>query len=147
MDGSGYPQGLTGDRIHRISRIVAVADVYDALLADRPWRAALLPYKAMEVVLLLVNEGKLDGEVVRAFLETVSLFPLGSWVELTDDRLGRVVAANRGEHTRPVVAMLFGRDGKPLEAPERVDLALRRDIAVARPQDGDDLAVSTVEGW
>ncbi len=147
VDGSGYPQGLTAERIHRISRIVSIADVYDALLAERPWRAALLPYKAMEVVLLLVNEGRLDRDLARAFLETVSLFPLGSWVELSDGRTGRVVASNGAEHTRPVVAALFGRDGKPLAAPERVDLCARRDLSVARPVDGEDLAVSTVEGW
>ena len=147
VDGSGYPQGLTGERIHKLSRIVSIADVYDALLADRPWRPALLPYKAMEVILLLVDEGRLDREVTRQFQDTVSLFPLGSWVELSDGRLGRVVAANGSEHIRPIVAALYGRDAKPLAAPERVDLAARRDISVACPVDGEDLAVSTVEGW
>jgi len=147
VDGSGYPRALEAEGIHRISRIVAIADVYDALLAERPWRAALLPYRAMEALLQMVRERRLDGDLARVLLDAVSLFPLGSWVELSDGRVARVVAASGPLHTRPVVAALYGADGAPLGGGERIDLARRDDLSVVRPVDGDDLTVSTVEGW
>ena len=145
-DGSGYPQGLTRDRIHRQSGAIAVADVYDALLAARPHRPAMLPYRAMETVLRLVREGKLDGQAVRALLDTLSLFPVGSWVELSDRRVARVVAATRGQHTRPVVTAMFAEEGKAVE-PERIDLAAQTTLSVVRAAAREDFDAGTLAGW
>jgi len=67
LDGSGYPDGLEGTAIPLGARIVAVADVYDALTSDRPYRAALAPAAAAEH--LCAQAGRtLDGDVVMAFL-------------------------------------------------------------------------------
>lgn len=145
-DGSGYPQGLTAARIHRHATLVAVADVYDALLATRPYRAALLPYHAMESVLHMVRGGKLDSQAVRTLLDTVSLFPLGSWVQLSDGRIARVVAAERGQHTRPVVTAMYAQDRGSVP-PERVDLAVQTSLTVARAVARDDLDAGTLTGW
>jgi putative nucleotidyltransferase with HDIG domain len=69
-DGSGYPDGLAGPAIPLGARIVAVADVFDALTSDRPYRAALSPAAAAEV--LLAESGRtLDADVVRAFLRLI----------------------------------------------------------------------------
>ncbi len=145
-DGSGYPQGIARERIHRHASVVAVADVYDALLAARPYRPATLPYRAMETVLRLVREGKLDDRAVRALLDTLSLFPLGSWVEVSDRRIARVVAANRGEHTRPVVTALYAEDGSAT-GPERIDLSVQRDLTIVRAVARDDFDAGTLAGW
>jgi putative nucleotidyltransferase with HDIG domain len=67
FDGSGYPDGLVGHRIPRSARIVAVADVYDALTSDRPYRAALAPAHALAV--MRAEAGRtLDPEAVEALL-------------------------------------------------------------------------------
>ena len=64
LDGSGYPDGLRGDELNLITRILSVADIYDAMTSDRPYR------KAMDFNLVKKNfdsfvaEGKIDGEVV-----------------------------------------------------------------------------------
>ncbi len=145
-DGSGYPQGLTKERIHRHASLVAAADVYDALLAARPFRPAMLPYRAMETLLRLVREGKLDGQAVRALLDTLALFPLGSWVELSDRRVARVVAATRGQHTRPVVTAMYAADGSAT-GQERIDLSAQAAITVARAVGRDDLGGGTLSGW
>jgi putative nucleotidyltransferase with HDIG domain len=69
-DGSGYPDGLAGEAIPFAARIVAVADVYDALTSDRPYRAALTPEAALAH--LVAEAGRtLDGLVVEAFMELV----------------------------------------------------------------------------
>jgi putative two-component system response regulator len=64
LDGSGYPDGLRGNELNLITRILSIADIYDAMTTDRPYR------KAMDLVLVkknfdsLIAEGKIDGEVV-----------------------------------------------------------------------------------
>jgi HD-GYP domain-containing protein (c-di-GMP phosphodiesterase class II) len=66
LDGSGYPEGLRGEEIVLEARIVAVADVFDAMAADRPYRAALGPTEARAIV--VAGSGTLfDAEVVAAF--------------------------------------------------------------------------------
>lgn len=66
-DGSGYPQGLSGEAIPLLARIFAIADVYDAMTSDRPYRKALSHDEA--VVYIMSNSGKhFDPKVVRAFL-------------------------------------------------------------------------------
>jgi response regulator RpfG family c-di-GMP phosphodiesterase len=69
MDGSGYPHHLKGDQIPFLARIIAVADVYDAMISDRPYRKALSKDEAIEE--LMKDETKFDPEVVRLFCESL----------------------------------------------------------------------------
>ncbi len=72
MDGSGYPHGLAGDAIPIEARIVAVADTYDVLTTDRPYRKARTPAEAKSVV-ERESGGHLDRRLVEALLETRGL--------------------------------------------------------------------------
>ena len=65
LDGSGYPDGLRGDAIHMLARIVAVADVYDALTFDRPYRSAYAPEAAVSHI--LSHTDQFEPEVLAAF--------------------------------------------------------------------------------
>jgi putative two-component system response regulator len=71
LGGSGYPDGLQGDRISMPARIMAVVDIFDALTTDRPYRKALSVGDALEVLKKESGEGKLDETVVEALLELV----------------------------------------------------------------------------
>jgi HD-GYP domain-containing protein (c-di-GMP phosphodiesterase class II) len=65
MDGSGYPRGLKGSEIPFLTRVISVADVYEALIAARPWRPGLSPEAALEHI--VSRSGKLfDPSVVKA---------------------------------------------------------------------------------
>ena len=66
LDGSGYPGGLRGEELTPLVRIVAVADVYEALVAKRVYKDAMAPDKAFDLLWLEVAEGRLDGKVVVA---------------------------------------------------------------------------------
>lgn len=73
-DGSGYPDGLAGEAIPLGSRIVAVADVFDALTSDRPYRSALRPAEALEH--LRGQAGRtLDARIVTVFLDLAARRP------------------------------------------------------------------------
>jgi HD-GYP domain-containing protein (c-di-GMP phosphodiesterase class II) len=102
-DGSGYPRGRTAPQIHPLAKIAGVADTFTALVARRPYRPGLLPYHAMVKMLQDVGHGLYDAQIVRALLNTVTLFPIGSYVALSDGRLGKVIRSNGNVYDRPIL--------------------------------------------
>lgn len=103
MDGSGYPQGLRGDRIPLWSRIISVADVFDALTSTRPYRTPMEPAQALEYIMGGVGSS-FDFEVVSAFVRKIDLYPIGTSVVLSDNTMAVVVDNTRP--LRPVVEIL-----------------------------------------
>ena len=113
IDGKGYPRSRSGRQLQEYAKIVSIADVYAAMTHERPYRPPMSPYVAAATIL---NEGaadKFDRVLVRAFLDTLSLFPIGSRVGLSDGSMARVLRANPDLHTRPVVEELTV-DGCPI---------------------------------
>ncbi|MFH1023125.1 MAG: HD-GYP domain-containing protein [Planctomycetota bacterium] len=147
MDGSGYNRQRVGPLIHRFARIVAVADVYEALISPRAYREARLPYHAMEEIIKMGHKRKLDPEVIRAFLCYISLYPIGSWVELSDGRIGRVVAANEEIYDRPVVNVIYDTREKRLIPPREVNLLEDRTLRVVGALDGKALQKELMDGF
>lgn len=104
-DGSGYPYGLKGNKIPLFSRIIAVADVYDALTSPRAYRTAESPGEAVEYV--MGNAGvAFDYDIIRAMLKKVELYPVGS-VVLLSNGLKAVVTDNKNT-LRPMLKVLKG---------------------------------------
>lgn len=136
-DGSGYPQGRKAEDIIVPARIVAAADVYAALTEERPHRPALLPYRAMEMLLRMGSINWLDPAAIRGILRYLSLFPLGSWAELSTGEKVRVVSSNVEDYTRPVVSVVYNRKGAPVE-PFRINLIKHPQIRIrtALPSQG-----------
>lgn len=132
-DGSGYPCGRVGRYIHPLARVAAVADSYAAGCGWRPYRAPLRPYDSMvEIILKDTRSGRFDADVVRGFLDCLSLFPVGSEVNLSDARTARVLRSNAGQHTRPVV-LPVGADDSAAE----LDLAVDETIQIVEALGGD----------
>jgi putative two-component system response regulator len=73
LDGSGYPDGIRGEEIPTVARIMGVADIFDALITDRPYRKAMPRAQALEVLRKEAKEGKLDKEVVKNLEMLVTL--------------------------------------------------------------------------
>jgi HD-GYP domain-containing protein (c-di-GMP phosphodiesterase class II) len=127
IDGTGYPTGAQGLEIPPLARLIAVADTYTALLCPRPHRNAFSPRSALTETLLEAEKGRLD--MARAeLLLSVSFYPVGTLVELSDGQLG-VVAATHPMHgdlstpSRPVIQLLANGDGETLPWTEHLDLA------------------------
>ena len=102
-NGNGYPRRRDKTQIHFLSKVAAVADHYVGLVSPRPYREALMPYHAIERVLHAARQGLFDSSAVRALLKTVSLFPIGSYVQLSDGCLGRVIRSNGDAYDSPIV--------------------------------------------
>ncbi|MCL2121895.1 MAG: HD-GYP domain-containing protein [Clostridiales bacterium] len=103
MDGSGYPDGLTSADIPIMSRIIAVADVYDALTSVRPYRKPTQPMEALELIMGGASD-VFDFDVVRAFLDIMEPYPVGCLIELSNGKICTVV--NSDFPIRPVVQAL-----------------------------------------
>lgn len=135
VDGRGYPRSKSGNQMHPLSRIAAVADCFAAMVSPRPYRDSIPHYQAMQYLLYRTRTGRFDSAVVRALLETVSLFPIGSYVCLNDQRIGRVIRANGSEFTRPVVAILDfegNASGEPVDLKRSFQLEIT-DVLPNRP--------------
>ena len=94
-DGSGYPQGLAGDRINELARIAAVADVYDAVTSERPYKRAAAPYVGVGVIVDGAGT-QFDPDLVDVFERVVPPFPVGSEMTLPDGDGFREVALDDG---------------------------------------------------
>ncbi len=104
-DGGGYPRLSRPPAL--FSRIVSIADAYDAMTTDRPWRRAYLPDEALG--LMLAESGKqFDSSLLKVFVNTLGFYPIGTLVRLSSRELGLVVyGSGVGERaTRPIVAPL-----------------------------------------
>ena len=101
-DGTGYPLGLRGEQIDRFARIVAIADVYDAMTATRVYREALCPFRVIE---MFEEEGfqKYEVEYLLVFLENVVNTYIQNQCLLSDGTIATIVFVNRSKLSRPVV--------------------------------------------
>jgi len=127
-DGSGYPLGLKGEDVHELAYVCGVADVFDALTADRVYRRAYPVHEAYELVAGAGNQ-LFAFRVVRAFLENVAAYPVGTWVRLSTGETGLVVENKRGFSLRPRVRVFFDGSGGPVK-PYELPLWECRDVVV-----------------
>jgi len=129
-NGQGYPDCLSGEAIYPGAQIVAVADVFDALTADRPYRAGLPPYHALEMILSSVNKN-FSSDVLKAFQSSLILYPEHSQVTLNTGETGTVIAIPLGLPTRPVVRISSDWKGHPVKKEKIVDLLQDLSLSVS----------------
>lgn len=122
IDGSGYPEKCLGDAITPPARILAVADIYSAMVRDRPYRKAMVSKEAMRQ--LLIDQGKTtDARVTQIMIKEVGVFPPGTIVKLANGEVA--VVKERGENaTMPVVYSFMRPDDMPRLSPARRETAL-----------------------
>lgn len=104
MNGKGYPVGATSATISPFARILAVADIYDALVTERPYKKAFSQRDATEMIMAMSHE--LDVRAIQSFLGSVLLYPLGTVVSLSNGERAKVVKNNEGYPLRPIVVAL-----------------------------------------
>jgi putative nucleotidyltransferase with HDIG domain len=101
INGKGYPVGFTSDKITPYARLLSVADIYDALVTERPYKKAFSQRDAVEMIMSMTEE--LDIDAMHTFLESMILYPVDSVVELSNGELAKVVKNNPHYILRPTV--------------------------------------------
>lgn len=105
IDGLGYPKGLKSSNVSYLARIVSIADVYDALTSDRPYKRAMCPSDALEY--LMCNAGTLfDYDMINVFCKIVIPFPQGTIVSLSNGDIGVVEQTLTNFPLRPIVKIV-----------------------------------------
>lgn len=104
MNGKGYPLGCTADKITPYAKILSVADVYDALVTERPYKKSFSQRTAVEMIMSMTDE--LDITAMRGFLGSVILYPVDSTVQLSNGEQARVVENKTQSVLRPTVVGL-----------------------------------------
>ena len=118
-DGTGYPSGLQRDEIDTFGKMVAIADVYDAMTSARIYRGPLCPFKA---IALFESEGlqRYDTRFIMTFLENVVNTYLLNKVRLNNGVVGKIIFINRDRYSAPTVQTDHGF----------LDLSLHPDISI-----------------
>ncbi|MBN2659104.1 MAG: HD-GYP domain-containing protein [Spirochaetales bacterium] len=109
-NGTGYPQGLKENQISLEARIVSVADAFEAMVSERPYRNSMTGYFAMKNI-LSDNSRRFDPSVVKAFISSMGIYPIGSIVLLSDSSIGRVISIHGNTPLRPELMLLIDADG------------------------------------
>lgn len=116
LDGSGYPRGLKGKEICEESQITAMADIFDALISNRQYRAGFPPHEAYEFLAATGNV-HFDIALVRTFLSNVAAYPTGAMVELSDGRIALALETPHGQPLLPRVRCLFDQELRYIASP------------------------------
>lgn len=102
MDGTGYPLGLKGDKINLFSRIIAIADTFDAITADKKYSQKKTPLKAVEEI-QANSFNQLDPYICQIFVNNIIDYYSGRAIRLSNEQVGNIVYINPIEITKPLV--------------------------------------------
>lgn len=119
MDGSGYPLGLKGDKIHLFAKIIAVADEFDAMTSNKVYSKKKSPFLCLEE-LQSVAWNKLDGDVCAAFLKHLASIYTGEFVRLNNGKVGKIIKIEAHNISRPLLSV----------DEEFIDLKMRNDLYI-----------------
>ncbi len=128
-DGKGYISGLKKNEIHIYSRIVAAADIFDALTSDRIYRKKISIIQAIDY-LTVIAAPTLDAEVLRCFIKIIPPFPVGTGIILNTGEKGIVISLNKYLPTRPVVRIVFNSDGSKKSDFTETDLSKEKECFI-----------------
>jgi putative nucleotidyltransferase with HDIG domain len=138
FDGTGYPHNLKGDAIGLMARMGAVCDVYDAITSNRPYKKAWGPAESLQR--MVSWKGHFDELVLKAFVRSVGIYPVGALVRLESDRLGVVLEQGESSLLSPKVRVFFNaRKREPV---------FIKDIDLGAPDCGDRIVgLESADKW
>ncbi len=129
-DGKGYPLGKKGKEIHEFARIVAICDVYDALTSDRAYKNKIPIHQAIEYLISMGNH-QFDYALVKLFINQLAIYPEGTFVKLETGEIAEVIKENRQWPTRPLIAIIYDKQGQQLQQSVSMDLSKQLNIGIS----------------
>ena len=120
-NGGGYPRGLHANKIPLFGKIAGIIDCYDALISNRSFVSAISPHDAVRK---LYDWSNIDFqlELVEQFIQVVGIYPVGTMIELSDGRVGVIVAHHKIWRLRPKIMVLLDKNKEPCPAFEVIDM-------------------------
>ena len=118
-NGQGYPEGIKGDMISEYAKIIGICDSYEAMTHSRPHRKAIMQFVSVRE---LVETKNFSNKILKAFLDELSLYPIGSYVKLNNKSIGRVIATNPDQPLKPIINLLFDGNGNRITEERIINL-------------------------
>ena len=140
-DGEGYPRRIAGQAIDLGARIVSVADAFEAMVSQKPYRNSMMGYQAMKN-LLSDNLRRFDPDVIKAFIQTMGIYPIGSIILLNNGAMARVEEVVSTAPLRPRIRILIDEFGKVYKQDDGdlIDLLVEKSLFIARAVDPKEIA-------
>jgi HD-GYP domain-containing protein (c-di-GMP phosphodiesterase class II) len=131
-DGNGYPKKLAGTNIDLRARIVAVADAFEAMVSEKPYHTPMEGSQAVKA-LYADNGRRFDPEVLKAFIRTMGIYPIGSFVKLNNNAICRVLSVEANAPLRPKVEVLIDENDRTFRPGEGkvYDLLQEKDVFIS----------------
>jgi HD-GYP domain-containing protein (c-di-GMP phosphodiesterase class II) len=120
-NGSGYPMGLRGNEICEYAKIIGLCDAFDAMIHDRPYRKSLEQHFSVKE-LVRSRDSMFSSKIIKAFLDELGIFPVGSYVRLNNSQIGRVIATNKENPLKPTIKVIIDGQGKRVFGPENENI-------------------------
>lgn len=109
-NGGGYPVGLKGNEICEYAKIIGLVDTFDAMIHDRPYRKSLAQHFSVKELVGSKNS-MFSSKVIKAFLDEMGIFPVGSYVKLNNSEIGKVISTSREHPLRPTIEVIIDDHG------------------------------------
>jgi len=153
LDGTGFPQGLRANDIRYLPRLVRVVTEYNKLTNQREASSILSPTEALSH-LYVKMKNQCDFDIIQAFIATVTVYPPGSLVLLSDGKMGMVMKTNEQERMRPLL-VLYREGASHDEDRTLLDLSKHKDLSIEKtidpkkidPQIRTVLTLSNLKGY
>jgi HD-GYP domain-containing protein (c-di-GMP phosphodiesterase class II) len=130
-DGRGYPNGFQADEIVPEAQVLSICDAFDAMASDRSYRRALSPYEAVTKIISL--SGKQFSQLAaNRFINRFGLYPVGTFVKLSDNTYAIVTRINEGRPTHPVVKVILNDKLEEFDDGAEHDLAKIQDLFIVK---------------
>ncbi len=127
LDGKGYPFGKKGEEISQYVRMSSIVDVYDALTAERVYKAGMEPIKAFKIL----KDGcpdSFDPVLLNKFIQCIGIHPVGTLVRLSSQKIGLVTESNPATPLKPVVKTFYSAKHSRYTEIKDIDLASKRTL-------------------
>jgi len=137
-NGEGYPKGLNSAGIHEFSQIVGMADIFDAMTADRVYRKAHQPNEVWEM-LAASGDYLFDYKLVVAFLSNIAAYPAGTLVRLSSNETAVVVETAKGFPLHPKIKIIYDAAGNRLAGPVDADLSKQKELSIIKVLEHEEI--------
>ena len=141
LDASGYPFGLDASELSRYARMISICDIFDALCAHRVYKKGIAQIRAFSILRELAEKNHLDGGLVNAFIKCMGVYPVGSLVLLTSNKLAIVESRNPHDPVRPKVKSFYSVQQHMFVAAKDIDLGVDSKIGIERGVRADDFEI------
>lgn len=138
--GQGYPQGLKENEINPLARLLALADTYEALTHPRSWRNRYLPYAAVKMT-IKIGSREFDPALLKGLIGSLTLFPVGSFLRLSNGEIAKVIKVFSDSPTRPMVKIILNKENQHLKEQKIIDLSQNYMLNIEETLDETELRI------